>query len=275
MRPMGLSAAGVLAIKLSTDDAVVGMGIVSEDAFVVTFSEKGYAKRTAIKNFPLQKRYGGGVQAAKVTSRTGPLAVAALAGEQDDVVLATSTGSVIKLPIQTIHSQGRAASGSSNRPDTKEPYMEPEVHGAPTLLTVLAGTKAAAKSPSSRKTGETPPRHKTSTAEKSSAEPVTSTSAPQAKAPARSTGGKATLKSQPTTRTASSRKKTTSRSRPMQDKNASTQAPEAEAEAPDRAISNQGETVAQMPLPLVSAPSKKSTKTTARKKRTVRSVPRS
>jgi DNA gyrase subunit A len=275
VRPMGLSAAGVLAIKLSTDDAVVGMGIVSEDAFVVTFSEKGYAKRTAIKEFPLQKRYGGGVQAAKLTSRTGPLAVAALACEQDDVVLATSTGRVTKLPVQTIHSQGRAASGNSSRPDTKEPYLEPEVHGAPALLTVLAGTKATVKRASSRKTGETPPRHKASTAEKSSAEPARSQSAPQAKASARSTGEKTTANSGPTTRTVSGSKKTTSRRRTIQNKNASAKASDAEAEALDRAVGSKGETAAQMPLPLVSAPSKKSTKTTARKKRTVRSVPRS
>ena len=275
VRPMGLSAAGVLAIRLSTDDSVVGMGIVSEDACVVTVSEKGYAKRTAIKNFPLQKRYGGGVQAAKLTSRTGPLAVAGLASEQDDIVLATSTGRVIKLPVQTIHSQGRAASGSASRPDTKEPYLERNVHGAPAVLTVLAGTKAAAKRPSARKTGKKPPRPKASTAEKSSAEPVKGESAPPAKDSPSSDSSQATAKSQPTTKTASGSKKATSRSRTMQDKSASAKTSDAEAEVLDRAESSKAEAATQMPLPLVSAPSKKSPKMTTRKKKTVRSVPRS
>ncbi|HSR32347.1 MAG TPA: DNA gyrase subunit A, partial [Anaerolineae bacterium] len=87
VRPMGLSAAGVLAVKLGTDDAVVGMGVVEDDAFVVTFTEKGFAKRTPVKTFPSQKRYGGGVQAAKLTSQTGRLAAAVLAGERDDLAL--------------------------------------------------------------------------------------------------------------------------------------------------------------------------------------------
>jgi hypothetical protein len=275
VRPMGLSAAGVLAIRLSTDDGVVGMGIISEDAFVVTVSEKGYAKRTAIKNFPLQKRYGGGVQAAKLTSRTGPLAVAGLASEQDDIVLATSTGRVIKLPVQTIHSQGRAASGSNSRSDTKEPYLEPGVQGAPAVLTVLAGTKAAAKRPSARKAGKKTPRPKASTAEKSSAEPVKGESTPPAEASPSSDSSQATAKSQPTTKTASSSRKATSRSRTMQDKSASAKTSDAEAEVLDRAESSKAEAATQMALPLVSAPSKKSPKMTTRKKKTVRSVPRS
>jgi [NiFe] hydrogenase small subunit len=62
---MGLSAGGVLAVKLGTDDAVVGMGVIRKGSQVVTFSEQGYAKRTGITSFSAQKRYGGGVQAAK------------------------------------------------------------------------------------------------------------------------------------------------------------------------------------------------------------------
>jgi DNA gyrase subunit A len=145
VRPMGLSAVGVWAIKLGNDDALVGMGVVHDGAFVITFSEQGYVKRTAVKSFPSQKRYGGGVQAAKLTSGTGPLAVAAMAVERADIVLTTSKWRVTKLPVKALHSQGRAASGYRIREDTKERYVEPEKHGLPAMLTVLAGTKAAAK----------------------------------------------------------------------------------------------------------------------------------
>ncbi len=145
VRSMGLTAAGVFAIKLADDDAVVGMGVARDDRLVVILSEEGYAKRTAVKDFPSQKRYGGGVQAVKLTSKTGLTAVAAVAEERDDVVLVTSKGRVTKLPVKGFHSQGRPASGYRIRQDTKDRYVEPEKHGVPAMLTVLAGTKAAAQ----------------------------------------------------------------------------------------------------------------------------------
>ncbi len=145
VRPMGLSAAGVLAVKLDEDDAVVGMGVVRDGAFVVTLTEQGYGKRVAIRGYPSQKRYGGGVQSVKLTSGTGPVGVAVVAAEGDDVVLTTSKGRVTRLPVQAFHSQGRAASGYRIRQDTKDRYLEPDKHGVPAMLTVLAGTKTTAK----------------------------------------------------------------------------------------------------------------------------------
>ena len=145
VRPMGLSATGVLAIKLGKDDAVVGMGVIGKDTQVILFTDKGYAKRTAAKSFPVQKRYGGGVQAIKLSSRTGPAAVAALASEKESLVLMAAKGRVVKLPVKAIRAMGRATAGYRYRLDTKEPYIDPDTHGPPILLTVLAGTKAAAK----------------------------------------------------------------------------------------------------------------------------------
>jgi len=140
---MGLSAAGVWAVQMGQDDAVVGGGVVRDDAWVTLVTDQGYAKRIAIKNFPRQKRYGGGVQAAKLSARTGPVAVAALVGEGQDVVLVTAKGRTTKLPSSALPLQGRATSGSQKRADTREPYFDPAKHGAPVLLTVLAGRKAA------------------------------------------------------------------------------------------------------------------------------------
>jgi len=145
VRPMGLSAAGVLAVKLGDDDAVVGMGLVSEKSSVVLFTTKGYAKRSAAQTYPRQKRYGGGVQTIKLSSRSGPVAVAALALESQDVVLITAKGRVAKMPVKVIPSKSRAAAGSRVRQDSKEAFFDPARHGPPVRLTVLAGSKAAAR----------------------------------------------------------------------------------------------------------------------------------
>jgi len=141
VRPMGLSAGGVLAVKLGTDDAVVGMGVIRETSQVVILTEQGYAKRTAAESFQAQKRYGGGVQAAKLSSQTGPVAIAALAAENQNLVLITAKGRVHELPVKTIPAMGRTARGSKSPKDSKEPYFEPETHGLPLLLTVLAGKR--------------------------------------------------------------------------------------------------------------------------------------
>lgn len=143
VRPMGLSAAGVLAIKLSSEDMLVGMGIARDDAFLVTLSDLGFGKRTPVKEFPVQKRYGGGVQAAKVSPKSGLLAVAVVANEQDEIVLTTTKGHVTKLAATDFYSTGRSVVGYRHPHGSKEPYVEPEKSGGPAWLTVLAGTKPA------------------------------------------------------------------------------------------------------------------------------------
>jgi DNA gyrase/topoisomerase IV subunit A len=71
--------------------------------------------------------------------------VAALADLRRDVVLTTTRGRVTKLPVKSINSMGRAAAGNRSRTDTKDIFVDPAKQGIPALLTVLAGTKAAAK----------------------------------------------------------------------------------------------------------------------------------
>jgi DNA gyrase subunit A len=249
VRPMGLSAAGVLAIKLSKDDAVVGMGIARTGAFAIIFTEQGYAKRTAIKSFPVQKRYGGGVQAAKLTSRTGRVAVAVVADERDSVMLQTAKGRVTKLPAKAVHSMGRAASGYRIRSDNKDAYVEPGKHGAPAQLTRLVGTAAAAKRARVQKAAKaTSSRSRTASSKKTTAKKSHKPAASKTASRTRSTSSKAK-----TTKTAS--RKTASKA-------TKTKAPAAKEEKAE-----------QMQLPFKSAPSKKSTRTTTRKKKTVRSVP--
>jgi DNA gyrase subunit A len=155
VRSMGLSAAGVMAIKLGKDDAVVGMGVVDRDTHVILFTEKGYAKRTAAKEFPTQKRYGGGVLAIKLSKRSGPVVAAVLASEKQSLVLMAAKGRVTQLPVKAVRAMGRAATGSKNPVDTKEPYVDLAAHGPPSLLTVLAGTEATAKGARARRTAAT------------------------------------------------------------------------------------------------------------------------
>jgi DNA gyrase subunit A len=146
VRPMGLSAAGVLAIRLGSDDAVVGMGVARDGEFLVLFTEKGCAKRTAIEDFSVQKRYGGGVQAARLSGRSGLVAVATVANESQDVALITAGERVTRLPVKAIRALSRSATGQRSRADTKESYVEPDKHGSPTRLTVLAGAQGASSS---------------------------------------------------------------------------------------------------------------------------------
>jgi DNA gyrase subunit A len=258
VRSMGLSAAGVLAIRLGKDDAVVGMGIARDDAFAILLSENGYAKRTAIKGYPTQKRYGGGVQAVKLHSRTGKVAVAAIAAEPDDVVLTTEKGRVTKLPVKAIHPLGRAASGYKSRQDTKDPYVDRDKHGPPALLTVLAGTKTAAKRARARRTKSTAKKAPSRKGETKSA----SRSSKKTPSASRSTKSKKTSRSS----SRSTKSKKTSRSSSSSTKSKATDAKEG--------------TPTQQPLPLPSAPakpgsSKSRRKTTSRKSKTVRSVPKS
>jgi hypothetical protein len=155
---MGLAAAGVLGIRLgSEDDAVVGVGVAQDSSFVVSFTEQGYAKRTAVKDFPAQKRYGGGVQAAKISARTGPAAVAAVAGAGDELALVTAKGRVTRLPVETIRNAGRASAGYRSAKDSADPFFEVDKHGLPVLLTVLAGAqKPAQDRDKSKPSGEVP-----------------------------------------------------------------------------------------------------------------------
>ena len=122
-RPMGRTASGVRGIKLNQKDYVVGMAVFNpkrkkakekrklvNDIFVVM--EKGLGKRTAIENFPLQKRGGKGVKVAKLTEKTGNLVSAKMVTEKTKTAVLTSKkAQVIKLPMKNIKRIGRTTQG--------------------------------------------------------------------------------------------------------------------------------------------------------------------
>ena len=157
VRPMGLSAAGVLAVKLGQADAVVGMGPVREGQQVILFTDKAFAKRLAAAEFPLQKRYGGGVQAIKLSSRTGPVAVAALAIKTQSLVLATTKGMGTTMPVTAVPAAARTAPGAGRRQDTGAAFIDVAQQGPPVLVTVLPELPGSGAVPPPQVTENEPP----------------------------------------------------------------------------------------------------------------------
>lgn len=119
VRPMGRPAAGVRGIKMSKDDAVIGMTVVpqelkAKDAHVLVLMEHGYGKRAGLPAFKVQHRGGSGIKTANVTPKTGKVVGMRLtpAAEKEASVIVTSEkGQVIRVPIDSVPVLGRATQG--------------------------------------------------------------------------------------------------------------------------------------------------------------------
>ena len=110
-RAMGRTATGVRGISLSGDDEVVGMEVLSGDVKILTVTENGYGKRTPIDEYRVQKRGGQGIINIRASSRNGPVVGIAQVVEDDDVMLITDGGKVLRCPVNGISSMGRATQG--------------------------------------------------------------------------------------------------------------------------------------------------------------------
>ncbi len=110
VRPMGRGAAGVRGIKLPDGHEVIALSI-AEEGLVLTATENGYGKRTAIEDFPLQGRGGQGVIAIQTTERNGRTVGAVLVGEDDEIMLISSNGTLVRTPVDDISVQGRNTQG--------------------------------------------------------------------------------------------------------------------------------------------------------------------
>jgi DNA gyrase subunit A len=106
---------GVRGILLKDPDFVVGMDIISRQdrkADVVTIMEKGIGKKTPVARFPRQRRGGQGVKVAVVKNRTGKVVVSQLVPlDAEGVILTSTSGQLVKLPIRSLPRLGRATSG--------------------------------------------------------------------------------------------------------------------------------------------------------------------
>ena len=110
-RPMGRQAAGVTAVRLALGDVVAGMDIIEPGYDLVFVSANGFGKKTSIEEYPRQGRGGGGVIAMRVTDKTGPLVGARMVRGEDNLMMITSKGIVIRIQGEQISRIGRATQG--------------------------------------------------------------------------------------------------------------------------------------------------------------------
>ena len=110
-RSMGRTATGVRGISLTPDDEVVGMEVLSGDAQILTVTERGYGKRTPLHEYRVQKRGGQGIINIRANERNGFVVGIAQVVEDDDVMLITDAGKVLRSPVAGISSIGRATQG--------------------------------------------------------------------------------------------------------------------------------------------------------------------
>lgn len=110
-RPLGRVSQGVRGIKLSEDDEVIGMGAFLENTSLLVVTENGFGKRTKLSEYKVQARGGKGVLTYRVTEKTGKLVGTKLVCEDDDVMLISSDGTIIRIRAEDISLLGRATQG--------------------------------------------------------------------------------------------------------------------------------------------------------------------
>jgi DNA gyrase subunit A len=110
VRPMGRGAAGVRGIRLPEGHDVIALVILS-DGLILTATENGYGKRTAVGDFPVQGRGGQGVIAIQTTERNGRTIGAVQAAEDDEIMLISSNGVLVRTAVADISIQGRNTQG--------------------------------------------------------------------------------------------------------------------------------------------------------------------
>ncbi|MBE6935287.1 MAG: DNA gyrase subunit A, partial [Ruminococcaceae bacterium] len=111
VRVMGRNAGGVRGIDLPEGDCVVGAVAVSGDELLLSVTQKGYGKRTKVGDYPMKHRAGMGVISHDVTEKTGPVAGIRVISEEEDLLLITSDGQIIRMGVEDIRITGRASQG--------------------------------------------------------------------------------------------------------------------------------------------------------------------
>ena len=111
VRPAGRVARGVRGINLIAGDKVVGMEVLTHGQTLISFTENGYGKRTSVDEYPVQKRGGKGVITIKTSERNGLVVSILLVEDDDDLMLMTDFGKLIRMPIEGISVIGRNTQG--------------------------------------------------------------------------------------------------------------------------------------------------------------------
>jgi len=111
LRPMGRATSGVIGMRFSAQDELLAMEVVREGLDVLVATERGYAKRTPIMEYPVQGRGGKGVLTAKIVRARGALVVALTVSVEDELFAITSNGGVIRTPVRPVRRTGRQTMG--------------------------------------------------------------------------------------------------------------------------------------------------------------------
>jgi DNA gyrase subunit A len=111
VRAMGRAAAGVRGMKMKPEDEVVSCDVARDDVAILIVTDAGYGKRTQLDKFNQQGRGGQGVRGIKLTARKGFVVAAFMVGIDDDIFVINSSGTVIRMAVREISSQGRDATG--------------------------------------------------------------------------------------------------------------------------------------------------------------------
>ena len=113
VRPIGRVSQGVIGIRIDEDDEVIGMEsvIAGDKATLLAITENGFGKRTELDEYRVQLRGGKGVITYKITQKTGKLVGVRIATEDDDVMLITDTGTIIRMKVKEVSVLGRATQG--------------------------------------------------------------------------------------------------------------------------------------------------------------------
>ncbi|OTP10771.1 DNA gyrase subunit A [Enterococcus sp. 10A9_DIV0425] len=111
VRDMGRTASGVRGIRLREDDYVVGAALMNKDYEVLVITEKGYGKRTKVSEYPVKGRGGKGIKTANITEKNGSLAGLATVAGDEDIMLITDKGVIIRFNVSSVSQTGRATLG--------------------------------------------------------------------------------------------------------------------------------------------------------------------
>jgi len=111
VRPMGRGTHGVRGITLEKNDEVVAMDVVQPGATLLAVAERGYGKRTEMDEYRLTRRGGKGIITMKTTDKTGPVVGVRMVTDEDDIMLITDGGKLIRTPVKGISVIGRNTQG--------------------------------------------------------------------------------------------------------------------------------------------------------------------
>ena len=111
IRAMGRTAAGVRAMRLGENDALVDMLVVDENYDILTLTAKGYGKRTNVEDYRVQGRAGKGIKAGTFNEKTGELVAMKQVTEDNDIMIITTAGTIIRMHADSISRIGRASRG--------------------------------------------------------------------------------------------------------------------------------------------------------------------